>query len=89
MISKEQFGEWKQHPATKFFWKLLADRHAWLASHVMEGWIQGTAEFDKENKISRGRILELLDICEITHKDIVDFYKEMDSATEITEDDSR
>ena len=89
MITKEQYGEWKHHPATQFFLQFLADRKNDLTSYCMDGWLKSTGEFEAQGSVNKGRILELLDISELTHDMIVNFYKERDSATEIVEDDSR
>jgi hypothetical protein len=89
MITKEQYAEWRHHPATKFFLQFLEDRKQQLTEFGMECWIKGNASFDAEGPVIRGRILELLEVETLTHEAIVNFYKEKDSGTEITEDSTR
>jgi hypothetical protein len=88
-ITKEQFGLWKSHPVTQLFFRFMDDRNLDITSHVMEGWVKGTIEFEKESQVNRGRILELLDLYDLTHEQIVNFYQERDNATKIAEDDTR
>jgi hypothetical protein len=88
-ITKEQFGIWKSHPATQFFFQFLEDRKINITSLFMDAWMEGSAEFEKNSDLYRGRILELLEITDLAHDTIVNFYKEKNSATEIVEDDTR
>lgn len=89
MVTKEQFGEWRQHPATKFFFEFLNNRKNLLTSYCMEGWLKGLKEFQADGEVDRGRILELMEVCDITHQVIETFYKELENDSENPEDGTR
>ena len=76
MISKEQYGEWKNHPATLFFRKFLRDRREHLIHSASESWLNsGTVA-----EVDRGRILELFDVEDVPYDVIEVFYQGRDNA---------
>ena len=81
MISKEQYGEWKNHPATLFFRQFLKDRREHLIHMASEHWLN--TGFVTE--VDRGRILELFDVEEVPFDVIEIFYQERDNARESSE----
>lgn len=76
VITKEQYGEWRNHPATLFFRKFLKDRRESLIRRMTETWLNGPDLFAKEQETARGRILELFE-CEDVPFDVIEqFYRE-------------
>lgn len=84
-LTKEQYNEWRNHPATLFFRQFLKDRREALIQEATEAWLNGSPSFDKENQTERGRIAELFLVEDIAFEVIETFYKERD-ATENTVD---
>lgn len=78
MITKEQYGEWRNHPATLFFRQFLKDRRESLIRQTTETWLN-TGEY---SDIARGRILELFEAEDVPHEVISQFYEEFNAATD-------
>lgn len=87
MIAKEQYNEWRNHPATLFFRKFLKDRREALIREASEQWLNGSEAFDKENQVMRGAITELFRVEDIAFEVIEAFYKEQegDAAQDIVD----
>lgn len=85
MISKEQYGEWRNHPATLFFRQFIKDRRDDLIRQATEGWLNNPSNFEKESREDRGRILELFVIEDVPFDVIEAFYKEKEDGAEATE----
>lgn len=79
MIDKEQYNEWRNHPATLFFRKFLKDRREALIHEASEMWLNGNEAFDKENQVMRGAITELFRVEDIAYEVIEIFYKEQEN----------
>ena len=80
-MTKEQYNEWRNHPATMFFRQFLKDRREALIQEATEDWLNGSASFERENQVERGRIAELFLVEDIAFEIIETFYKER-NATE-------
>lgn len=76
MIAKDQYNEWRNHPATLFYRQFLKDRKEALIQEAAEMWLNGSPAFDKENQVMRGAITELLRIEDVAFETIETFYKE-------------
>lgn len=74
-MTKEQYGEWRNHPATLFFRQFLKDRRASLIATSAEDWLNS----GKLAEVDRGRILELFDVEDVPFELIEAFYKEKDA----------
>ena len=75
MIAKDQFGEWKHHPASKFFFQFMRDRRAQLIGMANETWLNS----GKTDEVERGRILSLFELDELSFEVIETFYKEREN----------
>jgi hypothetical protein len=80
MITKEQYGEWRNHPATQFFRQFLKDRADMLIQAGTEAWLNGDASFERDE--ARGRIRELLEVETVNYDTIAVFYQERDNKDE-------
>lgn len=89
MISKEQYGEWRNHPTTLFFRQFLKDRRNSLIRRCNESWLNGAELFAKEQETARGRILELFEVEDVPFEVIETFYQEESDAAEGIEAISR
>lgn len=87
MITREQYGEWRNHPATQFFRKFLKDRADSLIHAGTEAWLNGDDSFARDE--ARGRIRELLEVEDVNYDTIAVFYQERDDAGKDTQDDPR
>ena len=85
MISKEQYGEWRNHPATLFFRQFLKDRARVLGEQAHQAWLNDGAAFEKDSQEARGRILELVGIEDVPFDVIEAFYEEQESGAEDTQ----
>lgn len=74
MITKEQYGEWRNHPATLFFRKFLKDRRDYLIGQATEAWLNSNGQFPDGQAL--GRVLELFDVEDVQFEKIETFYKE-------------
>ena len=81
-MTKEQYNEWRNHPATLFFRQFLKDRRSDLIQNCTEAWLNGSLVFEKENQIERGRIMELFVVEDIAFEVIEAFYKDKEDAAE-------
>ena len=70
MITKEQFGLWKQNPATKWFFEFLQAKQDFLKSSALEQWIDGKPW----PETVRGQIIELDEAIHIDRAAILAFY---------------
>jgi len=87
MITREQYGEWRNHPATQFFRQFLKDRADSLIHAGTEAWLNNDATFQKDE--ARGRIREALELEDIHYDTIAVFYQEKENGTQTTEDAAR
>ncbi len=78
-MTKEQYNEWRNHPATLFYRKFLKDRREALIREASEMWLNGNEAFDKENQVMRGAITELFRVEDIAFEVIETFYKEQEN----------
>ena len=85
-VTKEQFGEWRNHPATQFFRQFLKDRAKALGENAHESWLNSPEMFARDSAEARARILELIEIENVSFSQIETFYKEQENATEATVD---
>jgi hypothetical protein len=72
-MTKEQYNEWRNHPATLFFRRFLKDRREQLIGSVTSDWINS----GRVDEVNRGRILELFDCEDVTWDIIEEFYPEL------------
>lgn len=79
-MTKEQYNEWRNHPATLFFRKFLKDRREDLIHEASESWLNGSPVFEKENQVMRGAITELFRMEDVPFELIEQFYKEKEEA---------
>jgi len=84
-MTRESYNEWRNHPATIFFRKFLRDRSIELGAQVHESWLNG----QEIHEVDRGRILELIDIEDVSFEVIENFYKEKTIDTETSENSIR
>lgn len=85
-MTREQYNEWRNHPATLFFRQFLKDRRDDLIHSSTEAWLNGSPVFERENQVDRGRIAELYLIESVPFEAIEAFYQEKEeNAAEITE----
>ena len=77
-ITKEQFGEWRQHPATQFFLRYLADWRSDLERGQFNFWLDGGQLSDA----IRGQINLVKDIEDLHFDAIQKFYEERYNAGE-------
>jgi len=87
MITREQYGEWRNHPATQFFRQFLKDRADSLIHAGTEAWLNNDTAFQKDE--ARGRIREALELEDIHYDTIAVFYQERENAGKDTADDPR
>ena len=87
MITKEQYGEWRSHPATQFFRQFLKDRADALIHAVTEAWLNSDESVSRDE--ARGRVRELLEVEAVNYDTIAAFYQERDNGTEVIEDTAR
>jgi hypothetical protein len=88
MISREQYNEWRNHPATLFFRKFLKDKSNDLIRHYAESWLAGADSFEKENVEARGYIRGLMECSDVEFAVIETFYEEMNAAKDTEADAS-
>ena len=81
-MTKEQFGEWRNHPATQFFRQFLKDRAKALGVLAQESWLNSPEMFARDSAEARARILELIEMENVSFSQIETFYKEQENATE-------
>ena len=74
MIDKDQYNQWRNHPATLFFRKFLADRADMLGRELMTTWLDNPEGFEGFKDEARGRILELKDMTDVPYETIEEFY---------------
>jgi hypothetical protein len=87
MITREQYGEWHNHPASQFFRQFLKDRADSLIHAGTEAWLNNDITFNRDE--ARGRVREDLEIESLAYDTIVTFYQERENAGKDTEDGSR
>lgn len=80
MISKEQYGEWRNHPATLFFRQFLKDRRDALIHGATEAWLNDITSFEADSREARGRIRELFEVEDVAYEIIQSFYEEQNAA---------
>ncbi len=85
MITREQYGEWRNHPATQFYRQFLKDRADSLIHAGTEAWLNGDKTF--ENDEARGRVRELLEVEALNYDTVAVFYQERDDAGKVAEND--
>jgi hypothetical protein len=85
VISKEQYGEWRNHPATLFFRKFLKDRREAMIHAATEAWLNNPAAFETESREARGRIRELFEVEDVPFEAIESFYKEQEQGEDAAE----
>jgi hypothetical protein len=86
MIDKEQYNEWRNHPATLFFRKFLKDRREAMIHAATEAWLNNATAFEAESREARGRIRELFEVEDVPYEAIAIFYKEQEeNAAEASE----
>lgn len=73
-ITREQYGEWKNHPATLFFRKFLKDRMEALIHRSTADWLNSAHIAE----VNRGRILELMEVQDVPFEAIEIFYQEQE-----------
>ncbi len=81
-MTKEQYNEWRNHPATLFFRQFLKDRAQHLIQDSNETWLNAPEIFEKQSPEARGRIRELLEVQDVAFEVIQAFYRERNHATE-------
>ena len=86
MIPREQYNEWRNHPATLFYRQFLKDRREALIREASEQWLNGSGVFDKENQVMRGAITELFRVEDIAFEVIEAFYQEQEDEAKDTVD---
>ena len=86
MITREQYGEWRNHPATQFFRQFLKDRADSLIQAGTEAWLNNDVAFQKDE--SRGRIREALELEDLSYQTIANFYEEQNAGKNL-EDSTR
>jgi hypothetical protein len=79
-MTKEQYNEWRNHPATLFYRQFLKDRKEALIHEATEAWLNGSEAFEKERHEMRGAITELIRVEDIAFEVIENFYKEKHAA---------
>ena len=84
MITREQYGEWRNHPATQFFRQFLKDRSETLIHAGTEAWLNGDNTFARDE--ARGRVRELLEVEALNYDTIAVFYQERENAAKTTDD---
>jgi hypothetical protein len=84
-VTKEQYNEWRNHPATLFFRKFIHDRRESLIRQATELWLNAPDVFEKEQHEDRGRIAELFLVEDVPFEAIEAFYKEQEDAAQIAE----
>ena len=87
MITREQYGEWRNHPATQFFRQFLKDRADSLIQAGTEAWLNADETFQRDE--ARGRIREALEIEDVSYDTISTFYREKENGTQAIEDAAR
>lgn len=78
-MTREQYNEWRNHPATLFFRQFLKDRANGLIQQCNESWLNAPDIFEKESAEARGRILELLEMTDVPFETIDTFYRKDDA----------
>lgn len=78
-MTREQYNEWRNHPATLFFRKFLKDRREALIREASEQWLNGQEAFDRENQVMRGAITELFRVEDVAYEVIETFYQEQET----------
>lgn len=79
MISKEEYQEWRHHPASKVFLQFLRDKQEFMKAAMIEQWISASEAFAQNNQTVRGQIVELGEIAELPYEAIEEFYKEKET----------
>lgn len=77
-MTKEQYNEWRNHPATLFFRKFLKDRRDYLIRFTTEQWLNAPEQFEANKQEARGRIRELFDVEDVPFETVENFYKEQE-----------
>ena len=78
-MTRDQYNEWRNHPATLFFRQFLKDRAQYLIQQSNESWLNAPDIFEKDAAEARGRILELLDAQDVPFETIETFYRKDDA----------
>lgn len=84
-MNKDQYNEWRNHPATLFFRQFLKDRRAALITAATESWLNGSVAFEKENQFYRGQIDELFAVENVPFEAIEAFYQERENGAQDSE----
>lgn len=79
MIDRDQYNQWRNHPATMFFRQFLKDRREALIREASEQWLNGDKAFESENQVMRGAITELFRVEDIPYEAIEIFYQEQEN----------
>lgn len=79
MISKEEYQEWRHHPASKVFLQFLRDKQEFMKAAMLEQWIGASDAFAQNNQTVRGQIVELGEIIDLPYEAIEEFYKEKEN----------
>lgn len=77
-MTKEQYNEWRNHPATLFFRQFLKDRREALIRGASEAWLNNPKAWETEHLTQRGRILELFEVEDVPFEAIEVFYQEQE-----------
>ena len=75
-MTKEQYGEWRNSPATLFFRQFIKDRRTALIQQSTELWLNNPEGFTKEMQFLRGRLEEMFALEDMAFEAIETFYKE-------------
>lgn len=77
-LAEPDFQQWRRHPATKWFFRYLADYRADLLSAAQDQWLAGEAGFAVDGPEMRGRALCLGEMADLKFPDIQAFYQQLD-----------
>jgi hypothetical protein len=72
-VTKEQFNLWKHDPVSKWFFNYLVNKRAFLKSAAIDIWM---ADPKNLSETVRGQVIELEEICDLSHEMIEAFYQE-------------
>lgn len=75
-MTKEQYNEWRNHPATLFFRQFIKDRRDALILQGQEMWMNSPKEFPDHMQFMRGRLEEMFALEDMAFEDIEAFYRE-------------
>lgn len=88
-MTKEQYNEWRNHPATMFYRQFLKEYRASLIEGATEAYLNGN-DRDPDRHVMRGRILALFDVEDLNFDVIENFYKEKEAnGAETNQDGTR